>query len=92
MKIGYARVSKTDEQTTALQRNALQAAGVDLELGYYEDQISGSVPGEDRPGLKACLKTLRPGDTLVVWKLDRLGRSVSDLISTVQNCRFAASI
>lgn len=81
MLIGYMRVSKTDgSQTTDLQRDALIAASVD-PAHLYEDQASGK--REDRPGLMACLKALRPGDTLLVWKLDRLGRDLRHLINTV---------
>jgi DNA invertase Pin-like site-specific DNA recombinase len=69
--IGYMRVSKADgSQALDLQRDALFAAGVD-PTRLYEDQASGK--RNDRPGLEACLKSLRPGDTLVAWKLDRLG-------------------
>lgn len=81
MLIGYMRVSKADgSQATDLQRDALIAAGVD-SAHLYEDQASGK--REDRPGLAACLKALRSGDTLVVWKLDRLGRDLRHLINTV---------
>lgn len=81
MLIGYMRVSKADgSQTTHLQHDALVAAGVDPSH-LYEDQASGKK--EDRPGLATCLKALRPGDTLVVWKLDRLGRDLRHLINTV---------
>ncbi|MFB0827803.1 recombinase family protein [Chromobacterium violaceum] len=81
MLIGYMRVSKTDgSQATDLQRDALSAAGVAPEQ-CYEDQASGK--REDRPGLAACLKALRAGDTLVVWKLDRLGRDLRHLVNTV---------
>lgn len=70
MLIGYMRVSKVDgSQATDLQRDALVDAEVDPAY-LYEDRASGR--REDRPGLAACLKALRPGDTLVVWKLDRL--------------------
>lgn len=81
MLIGYMRVSKADgSQTTHLQRDALIAVGI--EPAYlYEDQASGK--REDRLGLAACLKALRSGDTLVVWKLDRLGRDLRHLINTV---------
>jgi len=72
--IGYARVS-TIEQTLDLQRDALQAAGA---LSIYEDKASGKTA--DRPELTHCLKALRGGDTLVVWRLDRLGRNLQDLI------------
>jgi DNA invertase Pin-like site-specific DNA recombinase len=79
--IGYMRVSKADgSQTLDLQRDALTAAGVDA--GHiYEDQASGK--RDDRPGLEACLKALRKGDVLVVWKLDRLGRSLPHLVQTI---------
>ena len=81
MLIGYTRVSKADgSQTSDLQRDALIAGGVD-PAHLYEDQASGK--REDRPGLAACIKALRPGDTLVVWKLDRLGRDLRHLINTV---------
>lgn len=83
MQIGYVRVSKADgSQATDLQRDALTAAGVD-PAHLYEDQASGK--REDRPGLASCLKALRPGDTLVVWKLDRLGRDLRHLINTVHD-------
>ncbi|MGL5182494.1 MAG: recombinase family protein [Herbaspirillum huttiense] len=83
MLIGYMRVSKADgSQATDLQRDALVAAGVD-PAHLYEDQASGK--REDRPGLVSCLKALRPGDTLVVWKLDRLGRDLRHLINTVHD-------
>src|SRR3954452_21188708 len=81
MLIGYMRVSKADgSQVVDLQRDALLAAGVDI-VRLYEDHASGHI--DDRPGLDACLKSLRAGDTLVVWKLDRLGRSLPHLIETV---------
>lgn len=83
MQIGYMRVSKADgTQGTDLQRDALVAAGVD-PAQLYEDHASGK--REDRPGLLACLKALRAGDTLVVWKLDRLGRDLHHLINTVHD-------
>jgi DNA invertase Pin-like site-specific DNA recombinase len=83
MLIGYARVSSADgRQSTALQRDALTAAGVD-PARLYEDQASGR--RDDRPGLAACLQALRPGDTLVVWRLDRLGRSLPHLVETVRD-------
>ena len=83
MLIGYARVSKADgSQSLDLQRDALVAAGVDVD-GIYEDRASGAK--EDRPGLEACLRALRDGDVLVVWKLDRLGRNLAHLVGTVQD-------
>lgn len=81
--LGYMRVSKADgSQTTDLQRDALRAAGVDPDH-LYEDMASGKK--EDRPQLLACLKALRPGDTLVVWKLDRLGRDLRHLVNVVHD-------
>lgn len=81
MLIGYARVSKADgSQVLDLQKDALVAAGVTPDQ-IYEDHASGKL--DDRPGLEALLKALRPGDTLTVWKLDRLGRDLRNLINTV---------
>lgn len=81
MLIGYMRVSTAD-QSTDLQRDALLAAGIG-KRDIYLDKASGK--RDDRPGLDACLKALREGDTLVVWKLDRLGRSLRHLVATVQD-------
>src|SRR3954449_12461742 len=78
MLIGYARVSTLD-QNLALQQDALSAAGCEQ---LYTDAVSGSVT--DRPGLTQALSHLRTGDTLVVWRLDRLGRSLPHLIETVK--------
>ncbi|MGE0853598.1 MAG: recombinase family protein [Hyphomicrobiaceae bacterium] len=78
MLIGYARVS-TEDQNLDLQRRALAAAGCDQ---VFEDQVSGAVA--ERPGLAQALKVLGPGDVLIVWKLDRLGRSLSHLIEVIQ--------
>jgi DNA invertase Pin-like site-specific DNA recombinase len=77
MFIGYARVS-TDDQNLDLQRDALEKAGCEQ---IYTDQVSGTKA--IRPGLTAALSHLRQGDTLVVWRLDRLGRSLWHLIDTV---------
>src|ERR1700722_17630749 len=78
MLIGYMRVSSdSDRQTTALQRDALMAAGVD-ERHLFEDHLSGI--RNDRPGLKKALDFVKAGDVLVVWKLDRLGRSLPHLL------------
>src|SRR5688572_32314952 len=83
MHLGYMRVSKADgSQALDLQRDALLAAGVRSEY-LYEDLASGR--RDDRPGLAACLKALRKGDTLVVWKLDRLGRDLRHLVNTVHD-------
>lgn len=76
-RIGYARVS-TDDQNLDLQRDALHLSGVQL---IYEEMASGKAAG--RPELDHCLKALRAGDTLVVWRLDRLGRSLPDLVRIV---------
>lgn len=83
MLIGYMRVSKSDgTQTLNLQHDALLAAGVTPER-IYTDRASGRK--DDRPGLATCLQALQPGDTLVVWKLDRLGRNLKHLISVVDD-------
>ena len=79
MLIGYARVS-TNDQNLELQREALIKAGCQK---IFEDTISGS--RVDRPGLAKALEMLREGDALVVWKLDRLGRSVKQLVNLVSN-------
>jgi DNA invertase Pin-like site-specific DNA recombinase len=79
MLIGYARVS-TNEQNLDLQQDALKKAGVTAK-NLYTDKITGTK--EERPGLEAALSHLRDGDTLVVWRLDRLGRSLKHLIETV---------
>ena len=85
MLIGYARVSKADgSQLLDLQRDALLDAGVDEER-LYEDHASGRL--DHRPGLDACLKALQPGNTFVVWKLDRLGRDLKHLVNTVDELR-----
>jgi len=77
------RVSKADgSQGLDLQRDALLAAGVKPSQ-LYEDQASGKK--DDRPGLEACLKSLRDGDTLIVWKLDRLGRNLRHLVNTIHD-------
>lgn len=82
MRIGYARVSTTDQHLD-LQLNALDAAGCDV---IFEDQgVSGA--STKRPGLSRALRRLRTGDTLVVWRLDRLGRSLAHLIKTVSSLR-----
>ena len=80
MLIGYARVS-TDDQTLDLQRDALQGAGCER---IFEDTASGAA---ERPGLRDALKQLRAGDTLIVCRLDRLGRSLKDLIARAETLR-----
>ncbi len=83
MNLGYARISKADgSQTLDLQVDALAAAGVAPEH-LYQDEASGK--RDDRPGLEACLKALRAGDTLYIWKLDRLGRDLKHLVTTVRS-------
>ena len=85
MLVGYVRVSKSDgSQTLAPQRDAMTAAGVEPDR-IYEDLASGR--RDDRPGLAACLKALQPGNTLVLWKLDRLGRDLRHLVNTVDELR-----
>ena len=78
--IGYARVS-TDEQDLQLQLDALKAAGC-LDADVYKDKASGA--RSNRPGLDACIAALEPGDTLAVWRLDRLGRSMPHLVGLVE--------
>ena len=81
MKIGYMRVSKNDgSQKLALQKDALMADGVD-ENRIYQDMASGRK--DYRSGLETCLKALQPGNTLVIWKLDRLGRDLKHLVTLV---------
>lgn len=78
--VGYARVSTWD-QDTALQMDALKRAGC---RSLFEERASGAFDG--RPVLAACLKSLGPGDTLVVWKIDRLARSLRRLLSIADAC------
>jgi DNA invertase Pin-like site-specific DNA recombinase len=75
MRIGYARVSKGDDQSNALQRKALKSAGVER---IFEESASGG--RWNRPQLHKMLEQLRSGDTVIVWKLDRLSRSLKDLL------------
>lgn len=77
MKIGYARVS-TDDQTLDLQLDALKRVGC---REIYREHASGKTA--TRPELEACIKALREGDTLFVWRLDRLGRNLADLVRIV---------
>jgi DNA invertase Pin-like site-specific DNA recombinase len=82
LKYGYARVS-TDDQNTALQLAALKKVG--CKTIYKDEGISGATT--KRPALTRCLKKLRDGDTLIVWKLDRLGRSLRDLLTMLDELR-----
>ena len=83
MLIGYMRVSKSDgSQVFNSQQDALLAAGV-LPEQIYQDCSSGK--NDNRQGLIACLKAVRKGDTLIVWKLDRLGRNLKHLVDTVHD-------
>jgi DNA invertase Pin-like site-specific DNA recombinase len=82
MKYGYARVS-TGDQTPALQLAALKKAGCKT---IFKDSLSGDTSTK-RPALLRCLKKLEPGDTLIVWKLDRLGRSLRDLITMLDELK-----
>jgi len=83
MQIGYVRISKTDgSQNFDLQKDALIESGV-LPSEIYEDKASGKKDSQE--GLSACLKALRERDVMVVWKLDRLGRNLKHLASTVQD-------
>ncbi len=85
MLIGYVRVSKSDgSQTLAPQRDAMLQAGVEPER-IYQDLASGR--HDARPGLIACLKALQSGNTLVLWKLDRLGRDLKHLVNTAEDLR-----
>src|SRR5688572_24089514 len=77
MRIGYVRVS-TEDQSLDLQKDALTEAGCDR---IFSDTASGAI--SDRPGLTEAFNFAREGDTLVVWRLDRLGRSLKHLIETV---------
>ena len=79
MRTGYMRVSKADgSQVFDLQKDALLSAGVDPRH-MYEDMASGKK--HDCPGMMGCLKALKQGDTLIVWKLDRLGRDLRNLVN-----------
>ena len=78
MRIGYARVS-TGEQKMDLQLDALEDAGCER---IYNEKTSGAA--KSRPDLERCLDSLRDGDTLVVWRLDRFGRSLKDLVSKME--------
>jgi DNA invertase Pin-like site-specific DNA recombinase len=79
MLIGYARVSKLDGQDTATQKRALKSAGVDR---LFEEKASGG--RWDRPQLHRAIEQLREGDVFVVWKLDRLSRSLKDLLTLIE--------
>ena len=83
--VGYMRVSSVDDrQSVDLQKDALISAGVD-ERHLHQDKASGA--RDNRPGLKSCLADLRSGDCLIVWKLDRLGRSLPHLLSIINKLK-----
>jgi len=81
MLVGYARVS-TEEQNLDMQLDALKQTGCEK---FFQDEMSGAK--SERPGLSAAVAFVRPGDTLVVWRLDRLGRSLKDLIQRVEQLK-----
>jgi DNA invertase Pin-like site-specific DNA recombinase len=81
--IGYARVS-TDDQDLSLQLDALEQHDVPKNL-IFTDKLSGAK--SERPGLDKCLDVLQPGDTLAVWRLDRLGRSMRHLVTLIEDLR-----
>ena len=81
MKYAYARVS-TEDQNAAMQHTALKRAGCKT---LFTDELSGTIT--KRPALLRCMKRLERGDTLTVWKLDRLGRSLRDLITMLDRLR-----
>lgn len=90
MLIGYMRVSKVDgSQSLDLQRDSLVRVGVEIN-NVYEDMASGK--RDDRPGFAMCEKALRPGDRLAVWKPDRLGRDLCNLVNTVHDLTARASV
>ena len=82
-QLGYARVS-TDDQDLSLQIDALTRHGIP-KSAIFKDKVSGAKA--DRPGLAKCLATLQSGDILVVWRLDRLGRSMRHLINLIEDLR-----
>src|SRR4051812_12847633 len=81
MKIGYARVS-TNDQNLDLQINELQKAGCEK---IYQEKVSGKL--KDRPELESMMNQLRSGDQVIVWKLDRIGRSLKNLIEIVEHLK-----
>jgi DNA invertase Pin-like site-specific DNA recombinase len=84
MKYGYTRTSTRDKQDDDLQRRALMDAGVD-ERQIFSDQVSGSKAARARSGWTNLDERLRDGDELVVWRIDRIGRSMIDVITTVKD-------
>ena len=81
--VGYARVS-TDDQDLSLQLDVLKNHGIAKDL-IFTDKLSGAK--DNRPGLSQCLKILRPDDTLVVWRLDRLARSMRHLVTLIEDLK-----
>lgn len=86
IKIGYARVS-SDDQNLSLQKDELKTLGCSI---VFSDKASGVK--SERKGLANCLDTLEKGDTLVVWRLDRLGRSIPHLVAVITDLKSGASI
>lgn len=82
MIFGYARVS-TSEQNTDLQRDAPEGAGVDPKNIFEDRGISGATQATQRQGFSELMKRVQNGDGIVVWKLDRLGRSMADVVNIV---------
>lgn len=84
MKFGYTRTSTKDKQDDDLQRRALLDAGVDAKR-IFSDQVSGSKDTKSRPGWAKLEERLRDGDQVVVWRIDRIGRSMIDVVTTVKD-------
>lgn len=84
MKFGYTRTSTKDKQDDDLQRRALLDAGVDAKQ-IFSDQVSGSKDTKSRPGWAKLEERLRDGDEVVVWRIDRIGRSMIDVVTTVKD-------
>lgn len=83
-RIAYVRVS-TKEQTVDNQLLAIKEAGYQVDKVFSDNAISGSTKGADRKGFKECLQYLREGDSLIVYAIDRLGRSTLDVLNTIQS-------
>ena len=83
---GYARVS-TSDQTTANQRQEIESAGYNLDYWFADDGVSGATPAKDRPKFRELLGKIRSGESLIVSKIDRLGRDALDIQKTVKTLR-----